>query len=247
MNIVGIIPSRYASTRFPGKPLIDIGGKTMIERVVKQASKSKMLSKVIVATDDERILQTVQGFGGSALMTSTAHTNGTERCAEVARKEPADYYINIQGDEPFIDPSQIDALCKQLDGTKQLATLIKKIEDPAQLDDPHVMKVLADINGIALYFSRACVPYVRDFPKDEWLARHTFYKHIGIYAYRSDVLQDIVLLPKGLLEQAESLEQLRWIAHGYKVHVTETPVETVGIDTPEDVKRAMQQHNIINL
>lgn len=242
MKIVGIIPSRYASTRFPGKPLADIGGKAMIQRVYEQASKSKALVDVIVATDDHRILDFVQSFGGKAMMTAESRQNGTERCAEVAEKYPADYYINIQGDEPFIHPQQIDALAGILDGHTELGTLIKKLSDPTLLDNPNTMKVVFNTRMEALYFSRSCVPYVRDAAKQDWLTKHTFYKHIGIYAYRADILKEITQLPMGSLEKAESLEQLRWLENGYTIKLAITEHETIGIDMPEDVERALKYH-----
>ena len=212
----------------------------MIQRVFEQASKCEAFTKVIVATDDERISACVQGFGGIVEMTDAAHSNGTERCQEVASRNPADYYINIQGDEPFIKPEQINILIDILDGETQLGTLIKRISDPQLLDNPNTMKVVISNQGQALYFSRHCVPYIRDYPKAEWLSQHTFFKHIGIYAYRQDVLNEIVALPKAKLEVAESLEQLRWLENGYSIKVAETKLETIGIDSPEDVDRALK-------
>lgn len=239
-KIIGIIPSRYASSRFPGKPLADIAGKSMIQRVYEQAKSCKALNEVIVATDDERIQQCVIAFGGKVEMTASNHTNGTERCAEVAERNIADYYINIQGDEPFIKPVQIDSLAAILDGEVELGTLVKELSDPSLLDNPNTMKVVIAKGGNAMYFSRTCVPYLRDEEKSKWLDHHTFYKHIGIYAYRKDVLAEIVKLPQGKLEKAESLEQLRWLENGYQIKVAETQVETIGIDTPEDVQRALK-------
>ncbi len=240
MRIIGVIPSRYASSRLPGKPLMDIAGKPMIRRVYEQACKSTKLSEVIVATDDERIKACVDGFGGNVSMTSPDHTNGTERCAEIAKGHPADYYINIQGDEPFIHPEQIDSLAELLNGKTELATLVKKIEDASILDDPSKMKVVLNKHMVALYFSRSCVPFVRDQEKSEWLNAHAFYKHIGIYAYRADVLAEITKLPVGKLEAAESLEQLRWLENGYKIKVAQTEHESIGIDTPEDLEKAVR-------
>lgn len=240
MKIIGIIPSRYASTRFPGKPLIDIAGKSMIQRVYEQSKKCLQLSKVIVATDDERILDHVKSFGGEVMITSSNHTNGTERCAEVAITERADYYINIQGDEPFIKPGQISDLCNILDNETELGSLVKKITDVSLLHNPNTMKVIINQNHEAIYFSRTCVPYLRDFPMDLWLEHHTFYKHVCIYAYRADILQKIVKLPPGKLEKAESLEQLRWIEHGYKIKIATTDLDNVGIDVPDDVHRALK-------
>ena len=212
----------------------------MIQRVYEQAKKSAALSEVIVATDDERIKQAVESFGGEVLMTREDHNNGTERCSEVAESNPADYYINIQGDEPFIHPEQIDSLANLLDGDTQLGTLVKKVDDLQILDDPSKMKVVFNKLMEALYFSRSCVPFARDFPKEEWLRAHNFYKHIGIYAYRSDILKEITQLPMGELEKTESLEQLRWLENGYKIKVALTEHESIGIDTPQDVEKALR-------
>lgn len=212
----------------------------MIQRVYEQANKSKKLSQVIVATDDDRIKHAVEAFGGEVMMTREDHNNGTERCAEVAESYPADYYINIQGDEPFIHPVQIDALASLLDGETQLGTLVKKVDDPDVLDDPSKMKVVLNKAMEALYFSRSCIPFVRDFPRGEWLREHAFYKHIGIYAYRADILKEITDLPVGELEKTESLEQLRWLENGYKIKLAVTEHESLGIDTPEDVEKALR-------
>ena len=238
MKIVGIIPSRFASSRFPGKPLIDLAGKSMIRRVYEQATKCDSLDEVIVATDDDRIYEEVLSFGGIAMMTSADHKNGTERCAEVAAKIEADYVVNIQGDEPFIKP-KIRKVCDILDGNTELGTLIKEIKDPEMLELPNIMKVITNVNNEAIYFSRTAIPYLRDVPRNIWLAHHTYYKHIGIYAYRKDILLDIVKLPASSLEVAESLEQLRWIENGHTIKVAETEDESVGIDVPEDVDRAL--------
>lgn len=242
MRIIGIIPARYASTRFPGKPLIDLGGKSMIQRVYEQASKCKALKEVWVATDDQHIFDAVFDFGGRVVMTNANHRNGTERCFEASQRIPkkADYIINIQGDEPFIDPTQIDALAKLLDGKTELGTLIKAIEDPTLLDNPNVMKVVFNQAMEALYFSRNCIPYIRGTQKDEWIKAHQYYKHIGIYAYRQDILERIVSLPESTLEKAESLEQLRWLEHGFTIKLAKTDIETFGIDVPEDLEKAKQ-------
>lgn len=217
----------------------------MIQRVYEQAVKCKALDKVIVATDDDRIYAAVSSFGGEVEMTSESHTNGTERCAEVATKHPASYYINIQGDEPFIKPEQISALTTILDGNIELGTLVKEVTDPDVLDNPNNMKVVLNKQMEALYFSRNCVPYLRDAPKGEWLKHHTFYKHIGIYAYRADVLREIVSLKQGVLEKAESLEQLRWLENGYQIKVAKTHLETIGIDAPEDVEKALRLEGLL--
>ena len=240
MKIIGIIPSRYSSTRFLGKPLADIGGKPMIQRVYEQASKSDLLDNVIVATDDERICKCIEKFGGQVMMTSKSHRNGTERCGEVASEHPADYYINIQGDEPFIHPEQINTLAGILDGETQLGTLVKKVENASVLENPNVMKVTFSQNDEALYFSRSCIPYVRDHAQKDWIDNHSFYKHIGIYAYRADVLSAIIKLSPSKLELAESLEQLRWLENGYKIKVAKTEHESMGVDTPEDLVRALE-------
>jgi 3-deoxy-manno-octulosonate cytidylyltransferase (CMP-KDO synthetase) len=245
MSVLGIIPARYASTRFPAKPLADMGGKSMIRRVFEQAKKSKLLSKVIVATDHEEIFKHVVAFGGEVCMTSTHHASGTDRCYEVLSKESSlfDYVINIQGDEPFIAPEQIDLLASLLDGKTELATLIKKIDSPEQLFNPNLVKVVTNKNSEALYFSRSPIPYLRSKEQVEWITHHPYYKHIGMYAYRHDVLKEITQLEVSNLEKAESLEQLRWLENGYQIKVKETSIETMGIDTPEDLEEALKQLN----
>lgn len=239
MKILGIIPARYASFRLPGKPLARIGGKPMIQRVYEQALQSKLLSDLIIATDDQRILEEAARFNAPVLLTSNRHENGTERCAEViSHYRGYDYVINIQGDEPFIHPDQIDLLAKMLDGQVQLGTVVKQIEDPATLDNPAVVKVIFNRNHEALYFSRTCIPYVRDLDKADWMKKHVFHKHICIYGYRTDILQAISRLPQGSLEQAESLEQLRWLEAGYSIRVAVTEHESFSVDTPDDLRRA---------
>ncbi|TGE28301.1 3-deoxy-manno-octulosonate cytidylyltransferase [Hymenobacter metallicola] len=243
LNAVGIIPARYASTRLPGKPLTDLGGKTMIQRVVEQARQAQ-LSRVVVATDDERILDHVRGFGGEALLTSPDHPSGTDRVfdAYCQLDAPADCIINIQGDEPFIQPEQINALVRlfEADPRTQLATLVKPVETQEELLSPHMPKVVLDARGQALYFSRHPLPYLRQAPPDQWLRQHRYLRHIGLYAYRPDILAEITQLPPSPLELAESLEQLRWLENGYHILTAETTVATLGIDTPEDVERALQ-------
>ncbi len=241
MKVVGLIPARFNSTRFPGKPLVNIKGKSMIRRVYERCCLAQGLQEVWVGTDDERILNEVNDFNGNVMMTSTSHQNGTERCAEMSEKLDADYFINIQGDEPFISPHQIDQLVEVLDGKIQIATLVSAINENATLDDPNIMKVVIDRNDFAIYFSRNCIPYVRDFDKEEWLQKHNFWKHIGMYAYKSNVLKEIVDLPLSSLEKAESLEQLRWIENGYSIKVGRTDIESVSIDVPEDLKK-MESH-----
>lgn len=239
-NILGIIPARFASSRFPGKPLVDIAGKSMIQRVYEQCQKSKFLSKVIVATDDKRIADHIIHFGGHVMLTSTQHQSGTDRCAEVANTNPDyDVYINIQGDEPFIDPNQIDLLCGCFEepNCHQIATLIKKINSVEELMNPNTPKVVVNSSQQAIYFSRAAIPFFRGKNVNDWLDHHTYYKHIGIYGYRQQTLWDITQLPVSGLEKAESLEQLRWIENGYPIHTAVTDQENQAIDTPEDLEK----------
>lgn len=245
-NVVGIIPSRYASTRFPAKPLVDIAGKSMIQRVYEQASKAKLLSQVIVATDDQRIFDHVQGFGGKVMMTSAAHQTGTDRCAEVLSKlSGVDAVINIQGDEPFIEPEQIDQLAALFQKPEtQIATLIKRIDDAEDLFSDTVIKVVKGANDRAIYFSRTAIPYIKGLDRSEWLAKGTFYKHIGIYAYRAEVLKTLSELPQTPLEKAESLEQLRWLENGFGIQLAETEHESNSVDTPADLERILRQRNL---
>ena len=242
MIILGIIPARYASTRFPAKPLANIGGKSMIQRVVEQARQAASLSRVVVATDDERIRAHVADFGGEVVMTSVHHQSGTDRCQEAVQQLgiSADYIVNIQGDEPFIQPRQIDLLTSVLDGATELATLVKVISDPQTLLNPNSAKVVLGTNGDALYFSRHPIPYVRGKPAGTWSDAHTYYKHIGLYAYRTDILAQLTQLPPSSLELAESLEQLRWLENGYRIRTVLTDLESHGIDTPEDLEKVSQ-------
>ena len=244
MKFIAIIPARYASTRFPGKPLADMGGKPMIQRVYEQVKRA--VHDVWVATDDSRIFETVKAFGGKAVMTSTEHRSGTDRIQEAYSKigEDFDVVINVQGDEPFIQPEQIESL-KECFNSKdvELATLVKPFKKEDGFDvlfNPNSPKVVINKKNEAIYFSRSIVPYIRDAHHTEWLDKHTFYKHIGMYAYRVDVLKEITQLPQSLLEKAESLEQLRWIENSYRIRVGYTDVETIGIDTPEDMERAIK-------
>jgi 3-deoxy-manno-octulosonate cytidylyltransferase (CMP-KDO synthetase) len=241
MRILGVIPARYASTRFPAKPLAVIEGKSMIQWVYSQVSQSKSLQSVVVATDDQRIYDHVTAFGGKVSMTSPDHASGTDRCFETLtqQSDKFDYVINIQGDEPFISPSQIDLVAKMLDGNTELATLAKKITDQETLFNPNVVKLVKTINNVALYFSRSTIPHIRNSSNDQWLSKHTFFKHIGMYAYRADILEKITQLPISLLEKAESLEQLRWLENGFKIKVAETDLETIGVDTPDDLDKAI--------
>ncbi|GAB6008440.1 3-deoxy-manno-octulosonate cytidylyltransferase [Dysgonomonas reticulitermitis] len=243
MRFIAIIPARYASTRFPGKPLVDMAGKPMIQRVYEQVKKA--LDEVWVATDDVRVFDTVESFGGKAVMTSNEHRSGTDRIQEAYSKIGGsfDVVINVQGDEPFIQPEQIEALKNCFDSKDvELATLVKAFKKEDGFDvlfNPNSPKVVINKRNEAIYFSRSIVPYIRDAHHTEWLDKHTFYKHIGMYAYRSDVLGEITKLPQSSLEKAESLEQLRWIENGYRIRVGYTAVETIGIDTPGDMEKAI--------
>ena len=261
-KFIGIIPARYASTRFPGKPLVDIGGKPMIQRVYEQAKK--VLDTVIVATDDERIYNAVKDFGGEVVMTRTDHKCGTDRCLEAYDKyilqrssltpqrsysdsgligeAGPDIIINIQGDEPFIQPEQIQAIMSCF--PTEIATLVKPFtsEDTlADLENPNTPKVVFSLDGTARMFSRSVIPYLRGIPKEEWLAQGLHYRHIGMYAYRADILRKITTLPQSPLEKAESLEQLRWLENGYQIKVAVCNTYSMGIDTPEDLEQALNK------
>jgi 3-deoxy-manno-octulosonate cytidylyltransferase (CMP-KDO synthetase) len=237
MNILIIIPSRFGSTRFEGKPLIDIHGKSLVRRTYEQALKTQLNAKVVVATDDERIHQHVLEFGAS-IMTSSSHVSGTDRCFEVYSKEnsPIDIVVNLQGDEPFILPSQIEALVEAFENPEvEIATLKKPILNSADLFNPNIVKVVSQESGLALYFSRQSIPYIRNQEDIEWVRSYKFYRHIGIYAFRAKVINALSQLKPSGLENAESLEQLRWLENGYKIHVTETDFVSPAIDTPEDL------------
>jgi 3-deoxy-manno-octulosonate cytidylyltransferase (CMP-KDO synthetase) len=239
LRFVAIIPARYASTRFPGKPLVNIGGKTMIQRVVEQVSK--VVADVYVATDDERIKTAVLSFGGRVIMTSDLHKSGTDRCYEAFTKlkEDFDVVINVQGDEPFIQPSQIETLQQCFSSSDiEIATLAKKIKEDdgfEVLKNANSPKLVLNKRNEAMYFSRSVIPFIRGIEGDNWAKHHAFFKHIGIYAYRADILAELTKLEQSPLEIAESLEQLRWLENGYRIKVGFTEVETVGIDTPEDL------------
>ena len=244
MRFVGIIPARFASTRFPGKPLVDIGGKTMIQRVYEQVSK--VLTDVHVATDDQRIFDAVLAFGGKAIMTSEQHKSGTDRCYEAYTKLIGDFdvVINVQGDEPFIQPEQIETLkaCFESDET-EIATLAKRFTEKdgfEALNNPNSPKLVVNKHSEAMYFSRSIIPFRRGAATAVWLSLNTYLKHVGIYAYRADVLHELTLLEQSPLEIAESLEQLRWLENGYRIKVGFTDVETIGIDTPEDMEKVKE-------
>lgn len=239
MKFIAIIPARYASTRFPGKPLAMLGGKPVIQRVYEQAVK--VLSEAYVATDDERIFHAVKSFGGQAVMTRSDHKSGTDRIQEAVEKiqTQADVIINIQGDEPFVQPSQLKTLMQLFDAPEtQIGTLGKPFETMEAVENPNSPKIVCDRRGFALYFSRSVIPYVRGKEQQEWLQHYPYLKHLGLYAYRREVLHEITQLPQSPLELAESLEQLRWLENGYRIRVGMTDVETVGIDTPDDLQRA---------
>ena len=239
MKFIAIIPARYASTRFPGKPLAVLGGKTVIQRVYEQAVS--VLPEAWVATDDERIFQAVEAFGGRAVMTRSDHRSGTDRIEEAAQKigTDADVIINIQGDEPFVQASQLNTLMQLFDHTDtQIGTLGKRFDSMDAVTNQNSPKIVCDKDGFALYFSRSVIPFVRGEEQATWLQHYPYLKHLGIYAYRREVLHAVTQLPPAPLEVAESLEQLRWLYNGYRIRVGLTDVETVGIDTPDDLKRA---------
>jgi len=240
MKILAVIPSRFASTRFPGKPLIDIKGKTMIQRVFEQAKQCKSFADVIVATDDERIYNHVIEFGGKAMMTSEKHPSGTDRCAEVLSKidQKYDAVVNVQGDEPFIQPEQLEQLIECFKNPKtQIATLVKKIDSTDDLLNINLLKVIFNKEMKALYFSRLPIPGQKLVDTEEWVKNHQYYRHIGLYGYRAQTLKEITLLPPSPLENIESLEQLRWLEAGYTITVSVTEFESIGIDTPNDLNK----------
>lgn len=247
MRTLAIIPSRYGSSRFPGKPLADIAGKTMVRRVYEQAKKA--FEDVCVATDDQRIIAEVEGFGGVAIMTSSQHQSGTDRCFEAYTKyvrlypdRKIDIVMNIQGDEPLIDPDQLRGLEKAFEDHSEvyLATMAKRIDSPEELFNPNTPKVIMDKDGYALYFSRSTIPYMREVPKEEWHTKHTYYKHIGLYAYKPETLEKICSMERSNLEKCESLEQLRWVESGLRIKVIETSSTTFAVDTPEDLEKIVR-------
>lgn len=239
-KVLGIIPARYDSSRFPGKVLVDIDGKSMIQRVYEQAKKASSLTEVVIATDDERVFQAIEAFGGQVVFTDKNHQSGTDRCAEVLRFDhfqTFDIVVNIQGDEPFIQPEQIDkaVLFLQKNPHFNIATLAKKIEEANPLFSPNVVKVVFGNTRNALYFSRNAIPYLRDEALGNWLQKADFYKHIGLYAFQKSTLEAVANLPIGRLENGEKLEQLRWLENGFSIGVEITDLETIGVDTPEDL------------
>lgn len=251
--IIGIIPARYGSTRFPGKPLADIGGKSMIQRVLEQTKQATSLAKVVVATDDERIAEAVRKLGEEVVMTRTDHPSGTDRCQEAYTRlvsdgliaaSPTDYIINIQGDEPFIDPAQIDELTAILDGTVELATQMATVESAAILHDPKEAKITINAQNEALYFSRSPIPYLRGVEPDQWHRHHAYHCHVGLYAYRADILDQITQLAPSPLERAESLEQLRWLEAGYRIKLVRTRFHTLSVDSEADIDKIMRDMDL---
>ncbi|MCU0370716.1 MAG: 3-deoxy-manno-octulosonate cytidylyltransferase [Bacteroidales bacterium] len=243
MNILGIIPARYASTRFPGKPLIDINGRSMILRVYDRALLSGVFREVLVATDDERISDHVRAAGYHSVMTSRTHRSGTERCLEALlsweqEHGTFDHIINIQGDEPYIHPEQIRKVASLLiNDNARLATLAKLITSHEEIFDPHVVKVIFSREMNALYFSRSPVPYIRDVNENEWPGKRAHFKHIGIYGFTKEALVQACRLPEGILEKHEALEQLRWLEHGLQIKLGLTDLESFSVDTPEDLSK----------
>ncbi|WP_164108452.1 MULTISPECIES: 3-deoxy-manno-octulosonate cytidylyltransferase [Sphingobacterium] len=244
MKTIGIIPARYDSSRFPGKPLIDIGGTSMIQRVYNQAKHASSLNEVIVATDDTRIFDHVKSFAGNVIMTKKDHQSGTDRCAEVIESiQGFEVAINIQGDEPFIDPLQINLLSSCFDNSHtQIATLIRKVETFEELFNENKPKVVINKNGEAIYFSRQAVPFLRGTKKEDWLKQRPYYSHIGIYGYSVPVLKELAALPYSDIEAMEALEQLRWLDNGYKIHTATSSHTNEAIDTPEDLEYLLKKY-----
>lgn len=236
IKVVVVIPARYLSTRLPGKPLVSLAGKPMIQRVYERVRLAQRVDRVIVATDDERIVKAVEGFGGEARMTRADHRTGTERVAEVAAREEAELFVNVQGDEPLLDPVAVDTAVASLreEPAASLATVATPIKTPADIMDPNVVKTVLDFDGNALYFSRAPVPWVRD-TASKIQVRHL--KHLGLYVFQRDALLEYPTLPQGELERSEQLEQLRWLENGWKIRVAEVEHDAVSVDVAEDVAR----------
>lgn len=242
-RVLGVIPARYASTRFPGKPLVDIDGKTMVQRVYERVRAAELIDEVVVATEDERIIAHVESFGGKACMTGTQHLSGTDRCAEVSALYP-DFtiIINIQGDEPFVHPEQIDQVVRPLlhEPDVRIATVARRLLEPELLFDPNAVKVVFGKQRQALYFSRSTIPHLRGIPAEEWMEKGVFYQHLGIYGFHADTLAVLAQLPPGQHELAESLEQLRWLAEGHSIYVADTDQASISIDTPADLERVLR-------
>jgi 3-deoxy-manno-octulosonate cytidylyltransferase (CMP-KDO synthetase) len=242
MSIIAIIPARYASTRFPGKPLVQINGKSMLQRVYEQTAKADLLDEIVVATDDERIADHGKTFGAKVIMTKSEHPSGTDRCFEAYQlnKKKFDYVINVQGDEPFLDPEQINSLAKACEANVEIATQMIKCNNHSVLFDTGEVKIVLNTNKEALYFSRNVIPHIKGKQEEEWHLHFDYYRHVGMYAYRVDVLEKITKLKPSALEKVESLEQLRWLENGYKVTCVETPFDSHCIDTPEDIEKVLR-------
>lgn len=244
MKILGVIPARYESTRLPGKVLMEIGGKSIIQMVYEQCLKSKSLSELVVATDSKLVLEHVQKFGGNAVLTSEKHPSGTDRCAEAVELLGGainyDFVVNIQGDEPIINPENIDRMIARVKIPTEISSVYVKIKETEILLNPNVVKVVVDDSSDALYFSRSPIPHLRGESTDNWLNKYDYYKHMGIYGFRVDILEKIVRLPISRLEQIEKLEQLRWLSNGYKIKMVEVDSDSIGIDTMEDFERLKQ-------
>ncbi len=242
MSVIGIIPARYQSSRFPGKPLAMIHGKSMLQRVYEQASKANLISTVIIATDDERIIKHAAEFGAIAVHTADTHVSGTDRCYEAYQNfgQPFDYVLNIQGDEPLLNPAQINELCAAADGLTEIATQMIKCNSHSVLFDPNEVKIALNNHQEALYFSRNVIPVIKNKPQQEWHINFDYYRHVGMYMYKTSVLKEITALSPGKLENAESLEQLRWLENGYKIKCIETTYDSHCVDTPEDLEKIKQ-------
>jgi len=247
MSILGIIPARFASTRFPGKPLVKIKEKSMLQRVYEQSKKAQLLDEVIVATDDERIAEHARMFGAQVIMTKPEHPSGTDRCFEAYTSfgKKFDYVINIQGDEPFLDPEQIDSLAAACKSSVEIATQMTGCLSQEVLFDSGEVKIILDSGKNALYFSRSVIPFIKGKPEKDWHLHFNYYRHVGMYAYRVDILEAITQLQPSLLESAESLEQLRWLENGYKIKCIETSFDSHCIDTPEDIEKVLRLMNIL--
>ncbi|MFN7912233.1 MAG: 3-deoxy-manno-octulosonate cytidylyltransferase [Bacteroidota bacterium] len=242
MSVIGIIPARYASSRFPGKPLALIHGKSMLQRVYEQAMQANLISTLIIATDDERISKHAEDFGARAILTSAHHVSGTDRCYEAYQNygQTFDYVLNIQGDEPLLNPAQINELCAVADGVTEIATQMIKCNSHDVLFDTNEVKIALNTNQEALLFSRNVIPFIKNKPEKEWHNSHDFYRHVGMYMYKTTVLKEITALSPGKLETAESLEQLRWLENGYKIKCIETKFDSHCVDTPEDLEKIKQ-------
>ncbi len=245
-SILGVIPARYASSRFPGKPLVEIQGKSMLQRVYEQAKLSNLLNEIVIATDDERIEEHAKSFGAEVVITNPNHPSGTDRCFEAYQlvNKTFDYVINIQGDEPFLHPDQIDSLAQICDGATQIATQMIKCTSHEVLFDTGEVKIILNTNNEALYFSRNVIPFIKNVDEKEWHTHFDYYRHVGMYAYRIDVLEKITQLPVSTLEKAESLEQLRWLQNGFKIKCAVTNYDSHCIDTPEDIEKVLRLMNI---